>query len=176
MQTEPIPEFGIKKEDEERRDGGCGVVFDPKTQLYAVGARSLDGLLLLFSGGVDPEEDMQEGVLREVREESGLHDFLYIEKIAEAISHYHNTAKNVNRLAHATCFLVILKSVDLVPTQLEEHEKFVLAWHTAQEILTNWQERNQDKGLDHWIYFFKKSVARAAELGYDTTSGNANLV
>lgn len=31
-----IPEFGIKRENEERRDGGCAVVFDPQNQKYAV--------------------------------------------------------------------------------------------------------------------------------------------
>jgi hypothetical protein len=30
METE-IPEFGIKRENEERRDGGCAIVFDPVT-------------------------------------------------------------------------------------------------------------------------------------------------
>ena len=29
---EEILEFGIKREGEERRDGGCSVVFDPQTQ------------------------------------------------------------------------------------------------------------------------------------------------
>lgn len=31
-----ILEFGIKRENEERRDGGCAVVFDPVSQKYAV--------------------------------------------------------------------------------------------------------------------------------------------
>jgi 8-oxo-dGTP pyrophosphatase MutT (NUDIX family) len=170
MEPAPILEFGIKRENEERRDGGCGVVFDPQTQRYAVGKRDSDGLFLLFSGGVREDEDIQEGVLREVREESGLHDFSYVEKIAEALTHYHNSAKNVNRVAKATCFLVILQSTNLIPTQLEEHEKFSLAWATYEQVLENWSGHNEDKGLDHWIYFFEKSVARATELGYVETA------
>ncbi|MDR3519664.1 MAG: NUDIX hydrolase [Candidatus Pacebacteria bacterium] len=168
METD-IPEFGIKREKEERRDGGCGVVFDPQSQKYAVGKQE-SGLYRLFSGGVNVGEDIKDGVLREVREESGLSDFLYVEKIAEALCHFHNTLKNVDRVAHATCFLVILKSTKLMSTQLEAHEKFTLEWVTAQEILENWNSRNQEKDYDHWIYFFKKSIARAKELGYDTTS------
>lgn len=164
-----IPEFGIKRENEERRDGGCAVVFDPETQKYAVGEEE-NGRLRLFSGGVNPGEEMKEGVLREVMEESGLHYFLYVEKIAEALAHYHNVLKKVDRVAYATCFLVILKSNNLISTKLEEHEKFTLAWATYSEILTNWEFRNQEKNLDHWIYFLKKSVIRAKELGYDTTS------
>src|SRR3989344_2810690 len=145
--TKTIIEFGIKRENEERRDGGCGVVFNPYTQLYAVGKRDIDGLLLLFSGGIASGEDTESGVLREIREESGLYDFCHVEKIAEALTHYHNKTKNINRVALATCFLVILNSASLLPTQLEAHENY-----------------------SHWIYFFKKSIARAAALGYDSTS------
>ncbi len=29
-----ILEFGIKRENEEQRDGGCAVVFDPVSQKY----------------------------------------------------------------------------------------------------------------------------------------------
>ncbi|MDO8565505.1 MAG: NUDIX domain-containing protein [bacterium] len=166
---ETILEFGLKRENEERRDGGCAIVFDPEMQRYAMGKQE-DGRLRLFSGGVDAGEDMKEGVLREVTEEGGLHDFLHVEKIGEALTHYHNSLRNVDRVAHATCFLVILKSTDLVPVHLEEHEKFVLAWATSNEILANWEARNQNKDNDHWIYFLKKSVARAKELGYDKTS------
>ncbi len=171
MNPDPtIPEFGIKRENEERRDGGCGVVFDPKSQKYAVGRQTEDGLFRLFSGGVDDDEDMQEGVLREVVEESGLSDFLHVEKIAEAFSHYRNTLRNVNRVAKATCFLVILKSTNLVKVKLEAHEKFVLDWATADEIFSNWKARNENKDFDHWIHFLTKSVKRAKELGHDTTS------
>ncbi len=65
-----MKEFGIKRENEERRDGGCGVVFDPETQRYAVGKNIDDGILRLFGGGVDKNEDIKDGVLREVIEES----------------------------------------------------------------------------------------------------------
>ncbi len=164
--NEIIPEFGIKRENEERRDGGCAVVFDPVTQKFAVGKQGKDGLFRLFSGGVDSSEDIQEGVLREVTEEGGLFDFLYVEKIAEAFTHYRNNLRNVNRVAHATCFLVILKTSQTVDVKLEEHEKFTLAWATGEEILFDWESRNINKDYDHWIYFFNKSLSRVKEMGY----------
>lgn len=167
MSDQKIPEFGIKRENEERRDGGCGVVFDPRSQKYAVGEDLVGGMYRLFSGGVNPNEDIETGVLREVTEESGLNDFLYVEKIADALTHYRNELKNVNRVAHATCFLVILKSRKQIPVKLEAHEQFSLIWVTPQEIIDNWKLRNQNKDFDHWFYFFEKSVARARELGYD---------
>lgn len=170
-----ILEFGIKRENEERRDGGCGIVFDPKTQKYAIGKQVNNGLYRLFAGGVDPDEDLEKGVLREVVEESGLINFLYVEKIGAAFAHYYNSLRKVNRVTKSTCFLIILKDTELVETKLEEHEQFSLAWATAEEIFSNWQEKNNDKGLDHWIHFFKKSVTRAKELGHDVTSIIENL-
>ncbi len=164
-----LPEFGIKRENEERRDGGCSVVFDPETRRYAAGKRAKDDLLILFAGGVSDGESIQDGVLREVTEESGLHDFLHVEKLAEALTHYHNLNKNVNRVAHATCFLVILKSANLVPTHLEAHEDFSLVWVTPQEIIEHWKSRNEGENYSHWIYFMEKGAARAKELGYDKT-------
>ncbi len=149
-----ISEFGIKRDNEERRDGGCGIVYDPVSKKFAVGEEHEKGLYRLFSGGVDVGEDIQQGVLREVLEESGLYDFKSVEKIAEAMTHYRNDLKNVNRVAHATCFLIVLNSTDTKEVHLEEHEKFSLVWVTEQELLNNWTERNKNKDMDHWFYFF----------------------
>jgi 8-oxo-dGTP pyrophosphatase MutT (NUDIX family) len=169
--TADIPEFGIKRENEERRDGGCAVVFNPVSQKYAVGEQENNGSYRLFSGGVDKEENIKNGVLREVTEESGLYNFLYVEKTAQALCHYYNSLRKVNRVTDSTCFLVILKSVDLKPIQLEEHEKFKLIWITPEEMLSNWKSRNKNSDYDHWInLFLKNSVNRAIELGYDTIS------
>ena len=167
---EEILEFGIKRENEERRDGGCGIVFDPLTQRYAVYKHSKSNALCLYGGGINKDEDPKEGILREIVEESGLHDFLYAEKVDKVITHYYNSNRGINRVAYATCFLVILKSTDLLPTKLEEHEKFESKWETSEKIFSSWKSENQNKDYDHWFYFFKKAISRAKELGYDTTS------
>jgi ADP-ribose pyrophosphatase YjhB (NUDIX family) len=161
-----MQEFGIKRENEERRDGGCAVVFDPETQKYAVGRHNVRGTFTLFGGGFDEKEDPKEGVFREVREESGLHDFAFVEKLDEVKCHYHNENKNVNRVAYATCFLAILKSDDLKETKLEEHENFTLVWEKGENILKNWEERNENQDYSHWIHFFNKAQKRLKELGY----------
>jgi len=168
--TDPIPEFGIKRENEERRDGGVGIVFDPNTQKYAVGLQEDNGSYRLFSGGVSADENIKEGVLREVTEESGLYDFAHVEMIGQAYTHYYNSLRKVNRVAFATCLLVILKSTDLKKVELEAHEKFSLAWVTAEELMKDLELHNESKDNDHWIYFLKKGVSRARELGYDTSS------
>ncbi len=170
MNEEKIPEFGTKRENEERRDGGIGIPFDPKNQKYALAIQHDNVLARLFSGGVDKDENIKDGVLREVFEESGLYDYEKVEDLGAVFCHYHNSLRNVNRIARAQCYLIILKSSDRKKVQLEEHEKFDFAWLTAKEILENWSSRNQDGNVDHWIYFLKKAVAKAQELGYDKTS------
>jgi len=52
-----VPEFGIKRENETWVSGGCGIVFDPKSQRYAVGKEE-GGKLRLFSGGVPENENI----------------------------------------------------------------------------------------------------------------------
>ncbi|OGI77265.1 hypothetical protein A3C57_02955 [Candidatus Nomurabacteria bacterium RIFCSPHIGHO2_02_FULL_33_12] len=164
--TQEIKEFGIKRENEERRDGGCAIIFNPETQKYAVYDNLKTGILGLYGGGFDENEDEETGVLREVVEESGLYDFLHFEKIEKVAVHYYNSNKNVNRVAFATCFFAILKSADLKPTKLEEHEKFELVWKNPTEILSNWNSRNKNKDFDHWVYFMGIATNRIKELGY----------
>jgi hypothetical protein len=63
--------------------------------------------------------------------------FAEVEKIGKAFTHYHNTLRNVNRVALATCLLVILKNADVRPVELEEYETFSLVWVSAEELLAD---------------------------------------
>lgn len=170
MENEELLEFGIKRENEERRDGGCAVVFYPDTQKYAAYKNLKNGRIGLFGGGFDEEENEKDGVLRELVEESGLIDFLHVEKVDKVLTHYFNSNKEVARVAYATCFLVILKSSKIQQTKLEEHENFELMWVTNNEMLDNWKSQNENHDYDHWVYFLEKAVLKAKELGYDKTS------
>lgn len=164
------PETGTKRQDEERRDGGCAVVFDPATQKYAVSKWEGDDNIRLYAGGVEEGEDLKNGILREVTEESGLYDFGYSEIFLTAYPHFYNVRKKVNRVTKSACVLAILNSTDTKPVQQGEHERFELAWMAPEEIMENWEKRNTEHDLDHWFMFLKQGVARAIELGYDTTS------
>lgn len=166
MPEDKILEFGIKRENEERRDGGCAVVFYPETQKFAVYRNLKNNLLGLFGGGFNEGEDEKEGVLREVAEESGLTDFLHIEKIAKVFVHYRNINKNKNSVAFSVCFLVVLKNDNLIQTKLEEHENFELVWITAPELFEYWNSINNEHDYDHWIFFLEKSIKRITEFGY----------
>jgi len=62
------PETGMRRDREEFRPGGCGVVFNPKTQRYAVLKRS-EHAFGLCSGGLEEGESIEAGILREIEEE-----------------------------------------------------------------------------------------------------------
>jgi len=170
------PETGTTREQEEIRNGGCGIVFDPKTQMYAVARwnvpreKGSGPWYGLFSGGVEGGEDMKDGVLREIEEESGLFDFQHVEEIETAFAHYRNNQRNVNRVARATCYLVVLGSTQTKERKLEDHEDFEVAWMSGQDLLDHWGTINKDGDVEHWIRFLKQAIGRALDLGFDTTS------
>lgn len=164
---EDILEFGIKRENEERRDGGCCVVFNPEINKYAVYNHPKSNVLCLFGGGFNEGENEENGCLRELAEESGLVDFLHTEKIDKVICHYFNRNKEVYRVANATCVLVVLNSSQREEAKLEDHENnFEFIWATDEEILNGWKNNNENNDYDHWIYFFEKSKKRLKELGH----------
>jgi 8-oxo-dGTP pyrophosphatase MutT (NUDIX family) len=165
--TEAIPEFGTPREGEERRDGACAVVFDPNADLFAAGKLEA-GFLHLFGGGVEPGEDPEQGIVREVIEESGLYDFADIKALGQAMAHYRNHQKQVNRVTKVTSFLLILRSADTVPAQHEAHEQFSLMWVTAEQLLADWRAHNAEGDLDHWIHFLGIATTRLKELGFGT--------
>jgi len=164
---ENILEFGIKRENSKRRDGGCCVVLDPKTKKYAVYKHPKSNALCLFGGGFNEGENEEEGCLRELTEESGLVDFLHTEKIDKVICHYFNRNKEVYMMANATCFLVVLNSTKRKQPKLEDHENsFEFIWATDKEIFNSWRSNNSNKDYDHWIYFLGQANEKLKKLGH----------
>jgi len=173
-EAETILEFGTPRENEQYTDGGCGIIIDTTTQLYAV-YKIPSGLTGLFSGGLKDGEEMRECVLREVREESGLYDFAEVEYISRAHAHYYHVLKKINRVADVTCFFIKLRSNVTQAHSREAHETFELVWMTPIEILQNWSKYGNIHNRGHWIYFLHKAVARTKELGWDTETNIEKL-
>ena len=163
-------ETGNKHPNEERRDGGGGIVFDPKQQKYAFAKWNTHGGYSMFAGGVDAGENIQDGSLREVREESGLANFSHVEKIETIFAHYFNKAKEKYRVTSATCYLCIAENTDTGDHHRESHEQFDVVWTSAAEVLDWWIKNDGQGDYTHSIRFLIEGVARAIELGFDTTS------
>ncbi len=160
-------ETGEKRSNEELRNGGASVVFDPKRQKYAFAKWNDDGRLGLFGGGFDKDENVEAGVLRELKEESGFVNYKYVEQIDVVYTHYYNKARKVNRVAKAYALLVILENDETVDVELEEHENFDNVWLDPEDVLDLWEG---DSDYEHYIQFMHNGVARAIELGFDITN------
>jgi len=164
------PETGVKRENETQVKGVCAIVYNPKTEKFAV-AEWADGwgkgLYGLFGGGREDNETPEEAIYREMAEESGLQDFASVEYLYSSISHYYNGPKKSARRAVVDCFLIVLNSDAHDDGKREEHETFTVGWRTAEEILSNWKERDtapdQEKNYDHWIEFLQRGVVRLQE-------------
>jgi len=164
------PELGVVRDNEVYAEGGSSVVFDPHTQKYGF-LRLDDGSnrTILCAGGVKPDEDLHEGILRELREESGLANIKAYEEVISVYGHYYHALKDINRRAKATGLLVVLENAETEATQLEAHENFHLEWLDAAEVLADWQ-KDDSRDFEHYIMILKQAVGRAIELGYDLTS------
>jgi leucyl-tRNA synthetase/inosine/xanthosine triphosphate pyrophosphatase family protein/predicted NUDIX family NTP pyrophosphohydrolase len=169
LEENVAPETGQKRENEEFRSGGCGVVFDPETQKYAF-AGFEDGRYLFFAGGNDEGESVKNAVIREVKEESGLTNFTSIEQVGYAYTHFHNQMKKVNRVATVECYNFVLTNSEVVEVSREAHENFQLVWRDAKEVLDCWTRNNADEGYTHYIEFLKKAVAKNISRGVDKVS------
>jgi leucyl-tRNA synthetase len=166
------PSYGVPRQNETLVKGVCGAIYDPETKKFAVlewgenNNQKLHGLYGMYGGGSEGEESFEEAVRREVLEESGLYDFKLIEPLWFGRPHYFNAAKNIARDAEVCCFLMIINSRDQKELKHEDHETFGHGWHTAEELITNWTERNINQDFDHWIDFIKRAVVRLREHSY----------
>lgn len=163
------PELGMRRENEQFADGGSSVAFDPSMQKYAFIQLDDHDRVALCAGGRKEGEDLHQGILRELREESGLTHIKEYEEVCTVYGHYYHPLKKLNRRARATVLLVILEDTDTVATQLETHEKFHLVWLDAADVLARWKAI-ESGDYDHYIVALERAVGRAIELGYDTTS------
>lgn len=161
-------ESGMRRQNEERRDGGVAVIFDPKTQKYAFGKTS-EGLLDLFGGGVDGGEELFKGIKREVEEESGLHKFSDEGILDDAFVHYFNFKKQVPRRARATCLILVLEDRAIGNLAQEKHEDYQLLWLDPDEAISYWEHNDEDGDYAHWVKFLKRGVNWLVDEGIDTT-------
>jgi leucyl-tRNA synthetase len=162
------PETGIKRENETYAEGGAAVVFDPQQQKYAF-AELKNGAIVFFAGGAEENETIEEAILRELEEESGFTDIGDTEVILTAYGRYYHELKKVNRRAKAACMLVTLKSTQRQAQKLEAHEDYKVVWKSPEEVMELWQQ-DEGRSYDHYVIFLERAVARAIELGLDTTS------
>ncbi len=160
--------FGKPLENAVFRNGSLAVVFNPKTQKYAYYKNLADSKIGLAGGGADEGEDLAEVAARETAEELGLSDIKSIHSLGEKMHvHYFHSGKNLNRVATAHPFLIILNSEEGSSSR-EAHENFETSWGDAKEIIA---QLEADSTLEttrlHYVEGMKRGVSLAIALGLD---------
>jgi leucyl-tRNA synthetase/8-oxo-dGTP pyrophosphatase MutT (NUDIX family) len=163
--------FGTPLENAIYRNGSMAVVFNPKTGKYAYYKNLSDGKIGLAGGGADDGEDLAEVAARETAEELGLSDIKSVYPLGEKMNvHYYHSGKNLNRVATAYPFLIILNSEDGSSAR-EAHENFETLWGDADEIISQLEaDSTSETTRLHYVEGMKRGVSLAIALGLDKTN------
>jgi len=147
------------------------VVFNPKTGKYAYYKNLDNGKIGLAGGGADEDEDLAQVAMRETAEELGLSDIKSVYALGEKMHvHYFHSGKNLNRVATAYPFLIILNSEEGNSAR-EAHENFETGWGDAEEIIKQLQQDSTPETTRlHYVEGMKRGVSLAIALGLDKTN------
>jgi 8-oxo-dGTP pyrophosphatase MutT (NUDIX family) len=174
-----VPEFWEKKENAVSKQSWYWIVFNPKSNKYlcvygsAWSHYGAHGLEYGFPGGsIDDGEDILQGTIREVTEETWYDDLILHEALGiETISHYFAHNKNTQRENKAKTYFFILNSEHQNVQHLEKNESWLVCERLSEEelqskpllpirkrifdafqwkVITEWALINSDKfnGLD----------------------------
>lgn len=145
--------FGDKQLDETTRDTIVAVVFDQQSKTFLCQYwPDYSGLTCLLSGGVEPNEDADAAVIREVTEETGYDDFTVAGILGENIEMHYVKPSGEKYLKNITPYLVVLNSLNSIGHAREEDEKFDNLFRTPDEILAMMQDyetRTESSLEDH---------------------------
>ncbi len=106
-------------------------------------------------GGAETGEDLQEAMIREVKEETGYIHFEIQETVVEHLQAYgFRHTKNKNQRTDSTVFHVRLLDDERIPSEVEEG-KHQIVWAPKQEIATriNWPHH-----VLEWKMFTEKNI------------------
>lgn len=137
------------------------VLYDPKTDLFAVQYMKTWNKYGLLGGGVEKNHTILETVKKELVEESGFTDFEIQAQLGGKIFCYFSTISqglddkrwSGSQERISTGFLVILKSQKSIPTQLEDYEIEIgskLVWLPQEKVLEHLKTQTEKEF--NWSY------------------------
>jgi 8-oxo-dGTP pyrophosphatase MutT (NUDIX family) len=133
--TEPVS-FGEPRESELERETVVAVIYDVRSKLYLCQYwAEYAGLTCMLSGGVEPDEDQDEAIKREIAEETGFTDFAVLGTLGGLIESHYTKADGQNYVKVIRPYFVELKSTEREQTQKEDDEKFENYFKKPDEIV-----------------------------------------
>lgn len=129
------PVTGTVRENEEQRRSIVAIVEDPKTgHILTLDWGPKLGGTLYIGGGREGNEDPVATAKREIVEETGYTDVVFVAKTEPIHHHYHAYAKGINREVEAIGLHFQLQSHAQDTTAREENERFTVGWLTKEQV------------------------------------------
>ncbi|HEU0081065.1 MAG TPA: class I tRNA ligase family protein [Candidatus Paceibacterota bacterium] len=118
-----------------RREAVCAIVRNPKNGTYLCNSWKGFRMNGLFTGGIEPGEDLVEGAKREVREETGYKNLKHVRTSDLAINTYfYHRVKKQNRHAHFKFVFFDLMDDERAPVDENESAVHEVVWKKKEEL------------------------------------------
>ncbi len=130
------PVTGTPQEDPEHRRSIVAIVRDPKAQKFLSINWGKQGGNLFIGGGRDEDEDIIQTAQREIAEETGYTNLMFIAKTGRIHHHYFAHSKGVARQieAHGLLFDLVDDSQQATKLEADEQGKFTVEWLPKNEV------------------------------------------
>ena len=144
-------DFGETRDNEQEKDGITAVIYDEKTDEFAVtNWTEKKNYQTIIAGGREDNEDYETTLRREVREEAGISKIAKIVQLGEPVfAHYYHDIKKINRRGKTQGFLAIVDRKQGESAAHEVHEKFDIKWISRKEF-TNLDFAGENHDTGHW--------------------------
>lgn len=151
------------------------LLYDPKTDKYAIQFIEKWGEYNLLGGGVEKDHSQIETVKKELIEESGYIDFTIVSQLGGKIEcFYEEDGKNFERVS--TGFLAILNSESNVGTKMEDYEieeGSQCVWKSKREVQDIFEKQVEKYfSYSYHLEFLNRGLEKMEELGLDNLSEN----
>lgn len=116
-----IREIGERKEQSNRRKTVYGIITNESKEILLQYLQKIDRYMLP-GGGIEEKESEIDGLMREIREETGYVDLEVVKRVGSVSARYIST-KGENRINNATIYVLQILSDKKIDTNLDKGEK-----------------------------------------------------
>lgn len=125
----------VEGKPEVARTLALAIVRNPKDDTYLTLSWKHEPWNTFVTGGIDEGEDLVEGALREIREETGYTDVRFVRTLGGPVeTRFFASHKDENRVARGTTLLFELASDAREEVDASEAQKHEVVWRTRNEL------------------------------------------